>query len=73
LASPRIDSLSNASWTSSEPRTSIQHRKLKWNAQPKINSLDNINYKPTKAIIEIYDEKLNFKHVSPRINTGFVD
>jgi hypothetical protein len=52
---------------------SIQHRKLKWNAQPKINSLDNIHFKPTRPVIEIYDEKLNFKHVSPRINTGFVD
>jgi hypothetical protein len=35
--------------------------------------LDNINFKPNRGVIEIYDEKLDFKHVSPRINTGFVD
>jgi len=71
-ASPRVNSLSNANWLPPAPRESIRHTKLKWNAQSKINSLDNVHHQPGGGIVEIYDEKLDFKHVPPRTNCGFV-
>lgn len=73
-ASPRVDSLSNIHWNPSTPRVSIPHEKLKWNGQPRVNSLDNADYKSSGGYISpVYHQKLDFKHVQPRINTGFID
>lgn len=72
-ASSRVNSLSNITWSSSTPRVSIQQEKLKWNARSKVNSLDNVNHKPGGGIVEVYDEKPDFGHVTSRTDSGFVN
>ncbi|CAF3313054.1 unnamed protein product [Rotaria socialis] len=73
-ASPKINSLANASWAPPAPRVNVKSEKLQWNAQSKVDSMANIDYKPAGGEnIAIRDEKLDFSHVPPRVDCGFVE
>lgn len=72
-ASSKIDSLANASWSPPPPRVAVRTEKLKWEAQPKIGSLDYIDHKPGGGNVSIRDEQIDFTHVSPRVDCGFID
>lgn len=69
-----MNSFANANWSPPPPRTkNIRTERLQWNAQPKVDSMANIDYKPAGgAIAAIRDEKLNLSHVTPRVDCGFV-
>jgi hypothetical protein len=47
--------------------------KLNWDAQPKIGSMINIDYKPAGGNVAIRDDKIDFSHVTPRVDCGFLD
>ena len=73
-ASSKVDSFGNANWAPPPPRVNVKTEKLQWNAQPKVDSMSNIDFKPPGGTnIAIRDEKLDFSHVTPRIDCGFVD
>ncbi|CAF4371948.1 unnamed protein product, partial [Rotaria sp. Silwood2] len=73
-AASKVNSLANASWAPSPGRVSVKTEKLQWNAQPKVDSMANIDYKPSGGEnTAIRDEKLDFSHITPRVDCGFVD
>lgn len=48
--------------------------RLQWAAQPKVDSMANIDYKPAGGgNVAVRDEKMDLSHVTPRVDCGFVD
>ncbi|CAF3405073.1 unnamed protein product [Rotaria sp. Silwood1] len=73
-AQSKVNSLANANWAPPPPRVNVKTEKLQWNAQSKVDSMANIDYKPAGGEnIAIRDEKLDFAHITPRVDCGFVD
>lgn len=53
-----------------ELKNKIENNPVKWNAQAKVGSFDNISYKPGGGAVKIETLKLNWD-AKPRINTIF--
>ena len=50
----------------------ILDQKIIWNTNAKVNSLDNVTYKPGGGNIQILQQPFKPTHIKPRIDTGFL-